>query len=364
MWLFWIGAGVLAAAAAALVVARATGAASAEAAPEDPAVAVYRRQLAELDDLASRGLLGEAERRAAHAEAARRLLGAADRSGPAEGGAAPSARWILLAALGTAVLAALGLYLLLGSPGFPDQPYRARVAAWRAHPQAARPAEMAAVLRDLVKERPRDAQAREFLGRAELEAGDPIEAAAAFRQAIALEPRRADLQVMLGQALIAGAEGAPPPEAETAFRQALALDPSDLPARYFLARTQIARGERAAGLAGWQALRAELAPDDPRRATLEADMGRVLAGDTGGPGEAANQGGGDQAAFIKAMVDRLAARLKTAPDDPDGWARLVRAYRVLGDRSAESQALDRARKLFAGRPADLAKVEAEAARPQ
>ena len=41
-------------------------------------------------------------------------------------------------------------------------------------------------------------------------------------------------------------------------------------------------------------------------------------------------------------------------------ARLVRAYRVLGDQAAQTRALERARKLFAGRPQDLARIEAEA----
>ena len=71
-------------------------------------------------------------------------------------------------------------------------------------------------------------------------------------------------------------------------------------------------------------------------------------------------GGADQAAFIKSMVARLAARLQTMPDDVDGWARLVRAYRVLGDKPALEAARTKARKQFAGRPADLARIEAEA----
>ena len=64
---FWAATGLLAAVAAVLVLLRAARAASAVGS-EDPTLAVYRRQLAEIDDLAQRGLIGEEEQRTAHAE--------------------------------------------------------------------------------------------------------------------------------------------------------------------------------------------------------------------------------------------------------------------------------------------------------
>jgi cytochrome c-type biogenesis protein CcmH len=361
MWLFWIVAGLLAAAACALMVARAGRAArGAAAGPEDPSLAVYRRQLAELDELSARGVLGEEEKRAAFAEAGRRLLAAAEHPVAPEAGQGRAAARVILAAVAVAVLATLGLYLVLGSPGRPDQPYKARVAAWRAgDPAQLRAPEMAAVLRDLVKERPNDVQAREYLGRAELASGDAVAAAEAFRVAARLDPKNAEVQVLLGEALTAAAEGGTPPaEAEAAFRRALALDPKNVGARFLLARHQVATGRKAEGLAAWRALLAELPEGDPRRAALATVIAQA-----GGGGPAANIAeaqGSDQAAFIKGMVASLAARLEQNPDDPEGWARLVRAYRVLGDQAAQTRALERARKLFAGRPQDLARIEAEA----
>jgi len=73
---FWAVAGVFAAAAAGLVLFRAARVAVDETG--DLTSDVYRRQLAEIDDLAERGLIGPGERKSAHAEAARRLLVAAD----------------------------------------------------------------------------------------------------------------------------------------------------------------------------------------------------------------------------------------------------------------------------------------------
>ncbi len=53
------------------------------------------------------------------------------------------------------------------------------------------------------------------------------------------------------------------------------------------------------------------------------------------------------------MVDRLASRLKASPDDPPGWARLIRAYGVLGQTAKREAAMGEARRLFKDRPQDL-----------
>jgi cytochrome c-type biogenesis protein CcmH len=79
MIVLWIAAALMSAACAGLIMRRAALARHAVGqALEDPALAVYRRQLTEVDDLAERGLIGAEDLRSAHAEAARRLLSAAD----------------------------------------------------------------------------------------------------------------------------------------------------------------------------------------------------------------------------------------------------------------------------------------------
>lgn len=363
VWLFWIVAGGLTAAAAALVAVRAGAAAGGADGSDDPALGVYRRQLAELDDLKGRGLLGVEEHRAAFAEAGRRLLSESERVGAAEVPGGRTSAGLVLGGVGAATLAALALYLLIGSPGFSDQPYAARLTGWRSgDPTRLKPAEVAAVLRELAAERPGDPQAQEFLGRAELGAGDPIAAAQAFQKAVRASPDRAELHVRLGEALVAAAgDGPTPPEAQDAFRRAIALDPGNLPARYMLARAQVADGDRAAGLAALRSLEAELPAGDPRRALVSGDIAQASGVPSGPEAEAVLAAGkAEQATFIQAMVTRLAARLEANPDDVDGWARMVRAYKVLGDATAGRRALEQARKQFAGRPADLARIEAEA----
>jgi len=360
--LFWPAAAVLAAGAALLVLifgARASRRAAAVG--EDPARTLYRRQIDDLDDLVERGLLQPDERESARAEAARRLLAEPATRAPET----PGTRLWPLAVGGGAALAALGLYLWLGSPGMPDQPFKARMAEWRADatkaPGRLQPDEVAAMLRDVVKTRPGDPRPLEMLGRLDRQSGDAAAAARDYDRAAHLDPHNADLQVELGLSLAeaAGAKGTP--EAEAALRRALAIDPGNFRALYFLGVLRAAAGDRmeAAGL--WRRLAGRFPDSDGRKAQLlalaeRAETGQPPPADT----TASAPSGGDQAAFIRSMVATLQARLNAQPDDPAGWARLVRSYRVLGDAGAEGKALSRARAVFANRPKDLAAIEAEA----
>ena len=180
MLLFWVVAGVLAAVSAGLILFRAAGSVTSTGAV-DPAQILYQRQLTEIDDLVERGLMGEAERKGAHAEAGRRLLTASE---------APVLTWVadprvrglvLLAAVAVPALA-LGLYLHLGAPGTPDQGYATRLAAWqKSDLTTLSPPEIAAVLRQAVKDRPNEAEGYRLLGLAEDASQNPIAALRARR---------------------------------------------------------------------------------------------------------------------------------------------------------------------------------------
>lgn len=60
------------------------------------------------------------------------------------------------------------------------------------------------------------------------------------------------------------------------------------------------------------------------------------------------------------MVAGLAARLKTQPNDPESWQRLVRAYSVLGDADKAKAALADGRKAMAKNAAATAALNEEA----
>ena len=362
MLLFWAVAAILTAAAAGLILMRAAGA-SAQAAAADPAPALYRRQLSEIDDLAERGLMGEAERDAAHAEAGRRLLVATDT--PVQPwNADPRARRFVLLALVVAPALALGLYLKLGSPGTADQPYARRLAAWQhSNLGALNAPEIAAVLRQATSERPNEAEGFRLLGLAENASQNPIAAVRALRRAAQLAPDRPEIWLMLGQAQVAAA-GGKASAAEASFQRVLQLVPGDPTARYFLAGAKADAGKTAEAVSDLTALAAELPAGDERRAQVQATIARL----EGKP--AAVAANPQQMAMIQGMVSGLAARLQANPDDPDGWVRLVRAYAVLGDAARRDAAYATARAKYAAKPQVLeqldeaAKAEPQGAEPQ
>jgi cytochrome c-type biogenesis protein CcmH len=355
----WIAAAVLAAGAGGLILGRARGG-PARPAGDNPDLAAYRRALAEIDELADRDLLGGEERAATRAEVGRRLLRAAERPTPPSG-RSPRPAILLLAAAAAPMLAA-ALYLVLGSPLAIDQPFRARLERWRAQPERASAAELAAALRAVAVERPNDPEPRRRLALLDLSLGDLDDAAHALRQAVRIAPTRADLLAMLGEVLVVKARGVVDPDAQAIFRRALIVDPASPTATYYLGRADIASGDIAGGLTLWRGLIAHLRPSDPRRGLLQAEADAVSR--TGAlPSLEATGPRADLSRAIAGMVDSLATRLAAHPDDPSGWVRLVRAYGVLGQSGKQAAALERARGLFAGR-SDVLDELAAAARPR
>ncbi len=354
MLVFWVVAGALAAAAAGLILLRAAGAAREDAAAADPASGLYRRQLSEIDELAERGLIGEAERKQAHAEAGRRLLAATDATvQPWIGGGRVGA---LAAAAGSAALA-LGLYLAVGAPGMADKPYAERVKAWRsADLQTLTAPEIAAVLRQVTSERPTEAEGFRMLAMADAASEDWPAAVRDLRRAVKLSPQRADLWRLLGEAQVFAAGGKVAADAQGSFRQTLALAPGDPTARFYLATALDQAGEGQAAAQAFREVLAALPASDERRGAVEAAIARA----EGRPVLRADPG---QMQMIRGMVDGLAARLRTNPDDSDGWVRLVRAYAVLGDTKNRDNAYATARARYAGAPKVLADLD-EAARAE
>ena len=357
MLLFWILAALISVGAATLIMVRAA-AAERRTGPADPTLEVYRRQLSEIDDLAERGLLGPDERTAAHAEAGRRILGQSRRPEPdAQPMSSKTTRRIVLAAAAIAPVLALLIYLLAGRPGYPDQPFKARLKAWEqtaaTDPSQLDPTRLAAVLDASVAKRPNDPKGLLLLGTLQAKAGDPVAAARSLRKAATLAPDSADVWTALGEALTEVDADDASGDAGRAFRRANALDPAAPAPRYFIARADIVAGRAAEGLAIWRSLAAAIPADDPGRAALEAAIaetartGRLPAPQ---PAQVNLEASGQQAAFIQAMVARQAAKLKAHPDDPAGWALLIHSYGVLGKDDLRRAAIAEARRLFKDRP--------------
>jgi cytochrome c-type biogenesis protein CcmH len=334
--------------------------------------AVYYDQLQELERDRTRGLIDDGQAEAARIEIERRLL-AAGRAAGLTGRAGGRRHLALAAAVALAVpLVALSLYLELGSPGQPGEPFAGRDAA------PAEPSGLVAEARarlDAVRARieadPQDAQAWFDLGRLHLVSGDLAGASVALARARALAPERTEIASAQGEALARLAEGMVTAEARAAFATALAGNPADPRARYFLALADYQAGREQAALESWAALAGDAPPDAAWLPTVLARV-RDTAHDLGhdpadwlparsaapGPSEADIAAAQDldpeaRQQMIRGMVDRLAARLVDEPDDVDGWRQLGRSREVLGEPAAAAVAYGRALELAPGHPETL-----------
>lgn len=276
MLTFWILAAVTAALAGLLVMAAARRAATSPSAPSDVVATV---ELGALDHMRERGLIAPDSYAEARAEAGRRLL-SASRAAPAPVSRAGDARWVA-AGLAAAVLAAGGLYLWLGRPGLPDQPFERRVDDWSERPQSLEPGQLAAVVERVARDQPDDPMVLAMLGAARFEAGDAVGAASAFRRLLGVRPDDAQAWARLGESLTRAGQGQVGADAEAAFRRAVRLDPDQLGARYFLGEAALARGDDAEARAMWGPVIDALDPADPRRADL---LGRLAGPPAGAAG--------------------------------------------------------------------------------
>jgi cytochrome c-type biogenesis protein CcmH len=66
----------------------------------------------------------------------------------------------------------------------------------------------------------------------------------------------------------------------------------------------------------------------------------------------------DRAAMIRGMVDGLATRLEQSPGDVEGWIKLIRSRKILGETKEAAQALQRALDVFKAAPQERERIAA------
>ncbi|ESQ79560.1 c-type cytochrome biogenesis protein CcmI [Asticcacaulis sp. YBE204] len=313
----------------------------------DTARGIYEGFVADLDRRVAAGHLDEAMAREEKTEAARALLKAS------EGEAKASDPRIVqtVGLIGAFAIAggALALYLFVGQPGAPDQPYAQRLNGWIAqantNPETLDAKPLAEVLKRRQAEHGNDPQYWMMLGRMQVIAGDHYDGAVSFQRAVKLAPQNAEAWSNMGEALTLMNKGDSGAEARDAFAEALKRDPNDLSGLFYAGKIAAADGQFDAARGFFQRLLNVLPADDGRRATVVQE---VAALDQAAQTAAVTQ------SQIGGMVAGLEARLKATPDDPDGWARLLRSYRVLKNVEGERHVLADIDRIYADRP-DVAK---------
>ncbi len=322
-------------------------------------VAVYRDQLDEVERDLAAGAIGKIEAEAARVEISRRLLAAAD---AATAGPLPlpaAGPWYRRTGIIVAVLllpiGAGSLYLRIGSPGLASE---ALVAQRDGQPRPAGIETLVAKVEEHLQNNPKDGRGWEVLAPVYMQLGRYSDAVDAWHRALSFLGESADRQANLGEALMAQANGVVTADAQAAFTRAVTLDGTTVSARYYLgvAAEQDGRREDAAKI--WR----DLIADAPAGARWVSDV-RVALSRVEGKGAAtlpgptpaqmaaaANQSPDQQTAMIQGMVEGLAARLKKDGSDLDGWVRLVRSYKVLGQQDKAQSAIADAQRALASDP--------------
>lgn len=224
-------------------------------------LSVYRSQLAEVDADLARGLISEAEADAARIEIKRRILGS-EKSTTAGSDARLSLSVTTLGA-GLCLMLAVGLYLHLGRPSLPGQPYNVQ-AEQKALSQAmvSEFDGMLAKLEAHLKANPDDVEALKAMGWAQMRAGKPENAIAALKRAVGLAPKDMQLLALFGETLVEAASGKVSAEALDAFNRVLAADAKDPRALYYKGLHLSQTGSQKAALDLW----VQLIKDSPKDA--------------------------------------------------------------------------------------------------
>ncbi len=222
---------------------------------------------------------------------------------------------------------------------------------------------------------------------------EPEQAKKAILQARLIKAAKSDLPIaraqsfifpsLIGLVLIAATTGiyasigspnftpetrqAPPPlvaEADTPnfadllprFEARLAENPNDATGWYLYGRTLMLSGDSAAGLRAYEKA-LELTDTPEIRKEYEAAKKfaeQIQSGPTADDIAAMqNLSEDDRQAVIESMVDGLRARLETEPNDVQGWVRLLRSRKVLGQTDAAKADIARLREALPDRADDI-----------
>lgn len=297
--------------------------------------AIYREQLEALERDFAKGTLSPAEHEAARDELQLRLLDDTDES------ATPAARtttgfwgtkltaWFIAVSM---PIGAAAMYMWLGNPA-------AINPVPRVAPDEAQVMQMVDTLAARLKANPDNPKGWAMLARSYKVMGRMDEAEEAFVNAGDFVNADPDLLVDYAEVLALRAgnnfEGKP----RALIKQALVLAPDHLNGLMVYGIAEFKDNNFVGAIAQWEKLLGMLQPGTPDAQQIEANIEEARARMSQMPPIDPAAVGAMTPEKINEMVERLAQRLKSNPDDLAGWARLARAYRVQG-RIAEADMAD------------------------
>ncbi len=328
---------------------------------------IYRAQLAEVENDIARGLLTETEAAETRTEIKRRMLAAAETQ---ENNAAPPARKASKRARKISAgliivllpLLAVFIYAMLGAPGLPDEPYAARMQ----NPRFL----LATAAERLDEKLQKDPTPQEYKHFGDLLylLQDYADSAAAYRKAIASGDTAPALWSQMAETVVLANGGDVVPQAQEDFYQALRRDRKEPRALFYLGLAAAQNGNFKTAVAVWKKLQNEtpvgapwalmlenriaaaaragkfnpaaITPANPPKPSAQGRLALLTAHGEKMPDWAKDPSA--RADMINAMVESLAVHLQKDRRDVQGWIRLVRSYRVLGETDKATAALTQA----------------------
>ncbi len=360
---------------------------------------VYKDQLTELETDHLLGRISSENLTAARIEVQRRMLRAA-RETELKTAASPKKPEATLNTIATVLIAfiipagALTIYINLGQPNLPNLPYNKRSEERAQLEQSSKVknlpkangtdvahdkiVEMLTRLKNKLIENPSDRKSWILLGRSYLRLQDYSKAADALRRALALSQDDPNTMAIYAESLTMSSAGVVTPEAKSIFQKVLARLPKEPRSRFYLGLADYQNNEFQNAINRWIALEIdtpqgagwekmlkthinkaamELGIDvtEARLAAMarlpKSSIAEILpnASNPKAPRLNAQQLANAQqmrpeerSKMIRAMVNRLANRLKKEPNNIDGWMRLGRSYQVLNQMNESKKAYAKA----------------------
>jgi len=273
--------------------------------------------------------------------------------------------------LALALVAIIAAYAAVGSFDRGELPPEARDASRATAAPTLASEHQGSELRDAIgslerrlAEEPANADNLQLLARSYSAVASYDRAAEAYRRLLELAPQTPEVRGDYAEALVRRDGGFVGAAAVEQFERVRAHAPKDPRARYYLALRHAQEGEDRRAAEGWAAILRDAPPDAPYRPAIVRVLEAVIE-DAGldrasldlpepparaapaarpGPSEADIAAALEmpedaQLEMIRGMVAQLEARLEKSPGDVEGWLRLARSRRVLGERDEAIAAL-------------------------